>query len=140
MIGWNAGYPLYQYQGFWCSPNFIEDIILAQEGFRAEPTDIFVCSASKSGTTWLKALTFAIVTRTRYDTSTSPLLSKVSHDCIPTEPKDAFVSLYHFLAKRAPNKDDYLSLEKAFDLSCESKSMDPIWTMKTRFCSSNMKK
>ncbi|TYJ18710.1 hypothetical protein E1A91_A09G141700v1 [Gossypium mustelinum] len=84
MIGWNAGYPLYQYQGFWCSPNFIEDIILAQEGFRAEPTDIFVCSASKSGTTWLKALTFAIVTRTRYDTSTSPLLSKVSHDCIPT--------------------------------------------------------
>ncbi|KAK5803984.1 hypothetical protein PVK06_031633 [Gossypium arboreum] len=182
MIGWNAGYPLYQYQGFWCSPNFIEDIILAQEGFRAEPTDIFVCSASKSGTTWLKALTFAIVTRTRYDTSTSPLLSKVSHDCIPTlsnsgkkldlrprtssnrhqtpyhalpksllnsdckvvyicrEPKDVFVSLYHFLAKRAPNKDDYLSLEKAFDLSCESKSMDPIWTMKTRFCSSNMKK
>ncbi|MBA0767770.1 hypothetical protein Gotri_016626, partial [Gossypium trilobum] len=146
--GWNAGYPLYQYQGFWCSPNFIEDIILSQEGFKAEPTDIFVCSAPKSGTTWLKALTFAIVTRTRYDTSTSPLLSKVSHDCIPTlsnsgkkldicepglplisthtpyhalpksvlnsdckvvyicrEPKDAFVSLYHFLAKRAPNKE-----------------------------------
>ncbi|KAG4130199.1 hypothetical protein ERO13_D09G127966v2 [Gossypium hirsutum] len=146
--GWNAGYPLYHYQGFWCSPNFIEDIILSQEGFKAEPTDIFVCSAPKSGSTWLKALTFAIVTRTRYDTSTSPLLSKVSHDCIPTlsnpgkkldicepglplistqtpyhalpksvlnsdckvvyicrEPKDAFVSLYHFLAKRAPNKE-----------------------------------
>ncbi|KAH1090404.1 hypothetical protein J1N35_017661 [Gossypium stocksii] len=163
--GWNAGYPLYQYQGFWCSPNFIEDIILSQEGFKAEPTDIFVCSAPKSGTTWLKALAFAIVTRTRYDTSTSPLLSKASHDCIPTlsnsgkkldicepglpligthtpyhalpksvlnsdckvvyicrEPKDAFVSLYHFLAKRAPNKDDYLSLEKAFDLFCEGKS------------------
>ncbi|XVE96217.1 hypothetical protein REPUB_Repub02eG0202700 [Reevesia pubescens] len=163
--GWKSGYPLYQYQDFWCSPNFLEDIILSQEGFKAEPTDIFVCSAPKSGTTWLKALSFAIVTRTRYETSTSPLLSKISHDCIPTlanfnkkleirepglpligthtpfpalpksvldsackvvyicrEPKDAFVSLYHFLAKRAPKKDEFISLEKAFDLFCGGKS------------------
>nr|KJB36219.1 hypothetical protein B456_006G146600 [Gossypium raimondii] len=143
--GWNAGYPLYQYQGFWCSPNFIEDIILSQEGFKAEPTDIFVCSAPKSGTTWLKALTFAIVTRTRYDTSTSPLLSKVSHDCIPTlsnsgkkldicEPGLPLISThtpYHALPKSVLNSDckpselptkNHLSLEKAFDLFCEGKS------------------
>ncbi|MBA0615657.1 hypothetical protein Godav_015777 [Gossypium davidsonii] len=136
--GWNAGYPLYQYQGFWCSPNFIEDIILSQEGFKAEPTDIFVCSAPKSGTTWLKALTFAIVTRTRYDTSTSPLLSKVSHDCIPTlsnsgkkldicEPGLPLIGThtpYHALPKspsELPTKN-HLSLEKAFDLFCEGKS------------------
>ncbi|KAB2013254.1 hypothetical protein ES319_D09G144500v1 [Gossypium barbadense] len=143
--GWNAGYPLYHYQGFWCSPNFIEDIILSQEGFKAEPTDIFVCSAPKSGSTWLKALTFAIVTRTRYDTSTSPLLSKVSHDCIPTlsnsgkkldicEPGLPLISThtpYHALPKSVLNSDckpselptkNHLSLEKAFVLFCEGKS------------------
>ncbi|KAK6244001.1 hypothetical protein QUC31_010410 [Theobroma cacao] len=102
----------------------------------------------------------------RYDTSTSPLLSKISHDCIPTlakltkepdsrepgvplvgthtpytalpksildsdckivyicrEPKDAFVSLYHFLAKRAPKKAEFVSLEEAFDLFCQGKSV-----------------
>ncbi|MFQ6659959.1 hypothetical protein Gotur_028648 [Gossypium turneri] len=144
--GWNVGYPLYQYQGFWCSPNFIEDIILSREGFKAEPTDIFVCSAPKSGTTWLKALTFAIVTRTRYDTSTSTLLSKVSHDCIPTlsnsgkkldicEPGLPLIGThtpYHALPKSVLNSDckvpselptkNHLSLEKAFDLFCEGKS------------------
>ncbi|KAK8315555.1 hypothetical protein V6Z12_D01G250700 [Gossypium hirsutum] len=48
-----------------------------------KPGDIFLCSAPKSGTTWLKALSFAIVTRNLYDTSNSPLLTKGPHYCVP---------------------------------------------------------
>ncbi|KAK6232362.1 hypothetical protein SCA6_002435 [Theobroma cacao] len=192
-----SGYPLSQYQGFWCSPDFLEDIILSQEGFKAEPNDIFVCSVPKSDTESIAVgmLTIigescansfetivisvcgpdsgeasvdsamAVIRVNRYDTSTSPLLSKISHDCIPTlakltkepdsrepgiplvgthtpytalpksildsdckivyicrEPKDAFVALYHFLAKRAPKKNEFVSLEEAFDLFCQGKS------------------
>ncbi|KAI8529599.1 hypothetical protein RHMOL_Rhmol12G0237500 [Rhododendron molle] len=40
-------------------------------------------SAPKFGTTWLKALAFAIVTRTEFDFSANPLLVKVLHDCVP---------------------------------------------------------
>ncbi|XVF54467.1 hypothetical protein PTKIN_Ptkin05aG0182600 [Pterospermum kingtungense] len=35
------------------------------------------------GTTWLKALAFAIVSRTSFDDSINPLLSKLSHECLP---------------------------------------------------------
>ncbi|XVF71348.1 hypothetical protein PTKIN_Ptkin12aG0030100 [Pterospermum kingtungense] len=165
--GWQI-FPLYQHQGFWFLPKYLESAILADEIFKAEPTDILVCSFPKSGTTWLKALTFAIVTRTRYDHSTSPLLTKLSHDCVPflgdfadkpdirkpghpliathnpynslpksalnsdckvvyicREPKDLFVSMYHFLDRQNPKK---ISLEKAFDLFSEGKShCGPYW-------------
>ncbi|KAG9153277.1 hypothetical protein Leryth_024086, partial [Lithospermum erythrorhizon] len=51
--------------------------------FEADPSDILVCSSPKTGTTWLKALSFAIVTRKRFDESSNPLLKAVSHECIP---------------------------------------------------------
>ena len=48
--------------------------------------------------------------------------SALNSDCkvvyICREPKDAFVSQYHFLNKLSPKK---ISLEKAFDLFCEGK-------------------
>ncbi|XWS43302.1 hypothetical protein CRYUN_Cryun16bG0091300 [Craigia yunnanensis] len=161
--GWM--FPLHLYQGFWSFSNLLEGDILAHQFFKAESSDIFVCSVPKSGTTWLKALTFAIVTRTRYDNFTTPLLNNQPHDCVPflylmakkldirvpgvplisthvpytylpksaldsdckvvyicREPKDAFVSLYHF------GNLKIMSLEKAFDLFCEGKSIyGPYW-------------
>ncbi|WP_369127608.1 sulfotransferase domain-containing protein, partial [Mangrovimonas futianensis] len=44
---------------------------------------MLICSVPKSGTTWLKALTFSIVTRTQFDKSTTPLFSKNPHNCVP---------------------------------------------------------
>ncbi|GLT96297.1 hypothetical protein SLE2022_139320 [Rubroshorea leprosula] len=164
--------PLCLYQGFWCHPSLAERIMLGQEFFKAEPNDIFVCSPPKSGTTWIKALTFAIVTRTCFDRSTSPLLFKMPHECVPAlhrifgkkpdirepglpliathspyaslpksvlhsdckivyicrDPKDAFVSLFHFKAKLRPQEIEPISLEAAFDLYCEGKSdFGPFW-------------
>ncbi|KAI7726884.1 hypothetical protein M8C21_003332 [Ambrosia artemisiifolia] len=53
---------LYKYQDFWNVPEFHEGGILAQQSFEARPSDVFICSPPKAGTTWLKALAFAIVT------------------------------------------------------------------------------
>nr|TKR99117.1 flavonol 3-sulfotransferase-like [Populus alba] len=55
-----------------------------QEHFNPQSTDIFVASCPNTGTTWLKALTFAILTRSRLSGSTTgSLLTKMPHDCVP---------------------------------------------------------
>ncbi|KAL3576964.1 hypothetical protein D5086_022247 [Populus alba] len=78
------GYDYYLYQGFWYDPFFLEGIMSVQDRFNPQSTDIFVSSSPKTGTTWLKALTFAILTRSRLSGSTtSSLLTKMPHDCVP---------------------------------------------------------
>ncbi|GJV16704.1 flavonol 4'-sulfotransferase [Tanacetum coccineum] len=76
------------YQGFWNIPEFLEGGIIVQQSFKAQPNDIFLCSCPKTGTTWLKALAFAIVNREKFNESTSPLLTTMPHECIPFLEKD----------------------------------------------------
>ncbi|XP_071717003.1 flavonol sulfotransferase-like [Rutidosis leptorrhynchoides] len=82
---------LYKYQNYWTTKHFLEGGILAQQNFKAEPTDIFLCSCPKTGTTWLKALAFAIVTRNKFNKSTTPLLTSSPHDCVPFIEKSFFI-------------------------------------------------
>uniref|UniRef100_A0A1U7X6M3 Sulfotransferase n=1 Tax=Nicotiana sylvestris TaxID=4096 RepID=A0A1U7X6M3_NICSY len=143
-------YELCQYQGFWFPFIFLQGIIFLPEIFKAhEPSDIFLCSYPKSGTTWLKALAFSIMTRDHFfdNDSTNPLLNKLLHEFIPAmevdyvnnpslldtelpllathlpypllppsilesdckiiyicrEPKDTFVSLWHFSQRSREN-------------------------------------
>ncbi|KAL8261705.1 hypothetical protein R6Q59_025754 [Mikania micrantha] len=79
---------LLNYQGFWNIQDFHEGSLLAQKTFMAQPSDVFICSYPKTGTTWLKALAFAIVTREKFDESSSPLLTTLPHDCVPYLEKD----------------------------------------------------
>ncbi|KAL3520494.1 hypothetical protein ACH5RR_018643 [Cinchona calisaya] len=81
--GINPSLDLYQYQGFWLSLFNLDAAIFLQEQFKPKPEEIFLCSSLKTGTTWLKALAFAIVTRDRYDEFTSPLLNTIPHECLP---------------------------------------------------------
>jgi estrone sulfotransferase len=88
----------YLYQGFWYDAFFLEGLMSVQEHFNPQSTDIFVASFPKTGTTWLKALTFAIFTRSRLSGSTtSSLLTKMPHDCVPLLEND--------LAKNPSNRD-----------------------------------
>ncbi|MFS7956294.1 putative quercetin-3-sulfate 4'-sulfotransferase [Helianthus anomalus] len=79
---------LYKYQDFWAVKQLLEGGILAQQTFRAAPSDIFLCSFPKTGTTWVKSLAFAIVTREKYDESTNPLLTSLVHECVPFLERD----------------------------------------------------
>ncbi|KAI7739557.1 hypothetical protein M8C21_014561 [Ambrosia artemisiifolia] len=79
---------LYKYQDFWGVKQLLEGGIRAQQSFRADPSDIFLCSFPKTSTTWLKSLAFAIVSREKYDKSTSPLLTSLVHECVPFLERD----------------------------------------------------
>lgn len=61
----------------------IHGIIASQKHFQAKESDIILSTFPKSGTTWLKALTFSIVNRSRYAFENSPLLTTSPHQLVP---------------------------------------------------------
>ena len=73
----------YQYEGFWYPFFHIPGILLAQEHFKPQPNQVILSSFPKCGTTWLKALAFAIMTRSCESEPTNLLLTRLSHDCVP---------------------------------------------------------
>ncbi|XP_038686597.1 flavonol sulfotransferase-like [Tripterygium wilfordii] len=174
--GWkNFHNNLCLYNGYWCNPKYVEGTMYAQDHYHPLPSDVIVSSAPKSGTTWLKALTFSIVNRCHSnddDFSETSLLTKQPHDCVPfietklvqshgggdqhldilgthipydtlpksiitngckivyicREPKDVFVSLWHFARKHTPKDKEAVSLEEAFELFCQGVSIyGPYW-------------
>ncbi|KAI3738768.1 hypothetical protein L2E82_28911 [Cichorium intybus] len=80
-----------------------------------QPSDILLCSGPKTGTTWLKALSFAILTRGKFDASTSPLLTTLPHDCIPF--------LENHVEKIKENRSDLPLLATHLPYSCLPKSI-----------------
>ncbi|XP_057802375.1 cytosolic sulfotransferase 5-like [Salvia miltiorrhiza] len=75
----------YHYQGFWYVDVLLEAVISCQEHFQAEDSDVFVASTPKCGTTWLKAIAFALLNRRRQPPTSRdhPLLSSNPHDLVP---------------------------------------------------------
>ncbi|KAI5410941.1 hypothetical protein KIW84_056184 [Lathyrus oleraceus] len=82
--GWRTPY-IYFFQGFWCQPAEIQAISTFQNHFQAKQSDVIVATVPKSGTTWLKALTFATVNRQAHSifSKKHPLLSFNPHDLVP---------------------------------------------------------
>ncbi|ESR55776.1 hypothetical protein CICLE_v10023824mg, partial [Citrus x clementina] len=76
-------FDVYQYQGFWCPYVCFHGIIISQKHFEAKHIDIMLTSFPISGTTWLKAITFSIVNRSRYGLQNSPLLTTNPHQLVP---------------------------------------------------------
>ncbi|KAJ3709100.1 hypothetical protein LUZ61_012805 [Rhynchospora tenuis] len=81
--GWPPAFPIRKYQDFWQFEWLLPGILSMHENFKPRPSDILVASFLKSGTTWLKALTFTIVHRNKYSFSCHPLLKLNPHDCVP---------------------------------------------------------
>ncbi|XP_055827909.1 flavonol sulfotransferase-like [Solanum dulcamara] len=80
--GWRTEH-LYQYKSFCFTLGALKGVKSTQQCFKTEPTDIFLATSPKSGTTWFKALTFAIMNRDRFDFSSHPLLTNAPHDNLP---------------------------------------------------------
>ncbi|CAA7028687.1 unnamed protein product [Microthlaspi erraticum] len=81
--GWRPKAPLIEYGGHWSVQLLLEGSLYAQEFFQARPTDFFICTLPKTGTTWLKALTFTIANRSRFNHSTNLLLKHNPHELVP---------------------------------------------------------
>ncbi|XP_057802376.1 cytosolic sulfotransferase 6-like [Salvia miltiorrhiza] len=75
----------YHYQGFWYLDLLLEALISCQQHFQAEDSDVFVTSTPKCGTTWLKAIAFALLNRRRHPATSGdhPLISSNPHDLVP---------------------------------------------------------
>uniref|UniRef100_A0A803NGN1 Sulfotransferase n=1 Tax=Cannabis sativa TaxID=3483 RepID=A0A803NGN1_CANSA len=71
------------YNGFWISNNLFKGVISFQKHYVANDDDIVLASCPKSGTTWLKALTFTIINRSHFTLSNTPLLVSNPHDLVP---------------------------------------------------------
>ncbi|KAF8378541.1 hypothetical protein HHK36_029884 [Tetracentron sinense] len=173
--GWLVA-PHHQYQGFWYTPKQLQGMLTCQLHFRAHDSDLLLVTTPKSGTTWLKAVMFAIMYRTRYSWAKHPLLTNNPHDLVPflelklyadnqvpdftsfitprlfathipyvslpksvkdtnckvvylcRNPKDAFISYWHFVNKLRPKTLGPLSLEEASEKFCRGLSLcGPFW-------------
>ncbi|XP_048133619.1 cytosolic sulfotransferase 12-like [Rhodamnia argentea] len=168
------------YQGFWFPSWRLNGIVNCQNHFQAHPSDILLVTNPKSGTTWLKAILFALLNRTKYSNSDSqqrhPLLTQNSHEIVPyledklhleeeipdlsalasprlfathlpysslpqsvsdskcklvylvRNPKDTFISMWHFLNKMRPEEKGQISIQECLDKFCRGVSpYGPYW-------------
>ncbi|CAM0958979.1 unnamed protein product [Alopecurus aequalis] len=81
--GWSE--PLIQYQGYWFMPILLEGILGVAQAFKPRADDIILATHPKCGTTWLKALAFAITNRSRYSSfhDDHPLLTRHPQHIVP---------------------------------------------------------
>ncbi|CAK7326416.1 unnamed protein product [Dovyalis caffra] len=173
--GWVANH-FHQYQGFWHTTRQLQGLLACQKHFQAEDGDIYLVTTPKSGSTWLKAMMFALVHRVSFpDPKQHPLLTNNPHALVPfleheyigkefldftnftfprlfsthlplvslpksvnssncklvylcRNPKDTFVSLWHFTNKLRPENWGANSLEETFDKFCRGVSLyGPFW-------------
>jgi estrone sulfotransferase len=71
------------YKNYWFRLSIIESIVHAQNSFKPRPEDTIIATYLKCGTTWLKALVFAVTNRSQYDFDNHPLLFRHPQEVLP---------------------------------------------------------
>ncbi|KAK1372164.1 Sulfotransferase [Heracleum sosnowskyi] len=99
--GWMTEH-LVQFQGFWLSPSSaLKGVLFVQNHFKPQPSDIFLATSVKCGTTWFRALIYATMNRSNYSFNTHPLLYTGPHDCFPF--LDAFIYQDYLISHSTSN-------------------------------------
>ncbi|KAM0856999.1 hypothetical protein ACQ4PT_048766 [Festuca glaucescens] len=77
--------PFFLYRGCWLTPRSVTSVALVQSQFTPRPDDVFLATYPKCGTTWLKALAFAVANRSRHPVGdhAHPLLTTHPQDLVP---------------------------------------------------------
>ena len=81
-----GGAPYRKYGDFLYPAHLMPSTLAMRDAFVARPTDVLLATMPKSGTTWLKALVFAVAHRDRHapdDDTRHPLLGSSPHDLVP---------------------------------------------------------
>lgn len=104
------GTKLFKYQGCWYNDKTLQRILNFQKGFKPQDTDIIVASFPKSGTTWLKALTVALLERSKHSSydDDHPLLLDNPHGLVP------FLELRLFAETSKPDLTNISSSPRLF--------------------------
>uniref|UniRef100_A0A0E0IEI7 Sulfotransferase n=1 Tax=Oryza nivara TaxID=4536 RepID=A0A0E0IEI7_ORYNI len=79
--GWWTAFVLYH--GCWMTPQAATSVSLVRAQFAPRPDDVLLATYPKCGTTWLKALSFAIANRSRH-----PVAGAGDHPLLTTHPQD----------------------------------------------------
>ncbi|XP_037471966.1 cytosolic sulfotransferase 5-like [Triticum dicoccoides] len=81
--GWPQ--PLIQYKSYWFNRNMLEGVLRARRAFAPRAEDVILATQPKCGTTWLKALAFAVATRSRHGLGAPdhPLLTRHPQHLVP---------------------------------------------------------
>ncbi|KAH0910342.1 hypothetical protein HID58_033663, partial [Brassica napus] len=147
--GWLVS-QIYQFEGSWHTQGLVQGILNCQKNFKAKDSDIILATTPKSGTTWLKALLFALIHRDKFPI-TAYLQTSISPSCllqdsckrtysiilcryplrarlVRLDPKDVFVSLWHFGRKLSPEETAEYPIEKVVEAFCQGKFIGgPFW-------------
>ncbi|XP_033144948.1 cytosolic sulfotransferase 1 [Brassica rapa] len=105
------GRRLCKYQGSWYYYNTLQAVINFHNNFQPQETDIILASSPKSGTTWLKALTVALLERSKQqddDPLNHPLRSDNPHGIVP------FLENNLYLKSSTPDLTKYSSSPRLF--------------------------
>ncbi|EOA25670.1 hypothetical protein CARUB_v10019022mg [Capsella rubella] len=106
----SCGKSICKYQGCWYTHQALQGVLRFQKNFKPQDTDVIVASFPKCGTTWLKALTFALVRRSEHPSQDHhhPLLSDNPHVLVPY----LEMNLYYYSEK--PDLTKFLSSPRLF--------------------------
>ncbi|ESQ47447.1 hypothetical protein EUTSA_v10022446mg [Eutrema salsugineum] len=103
------GRKICKYQGFWYFYTSLQGVLNFQRGFQPKDTDIILASYPKSGTTWLKALTVALLERSKNHSSDHhPLLSHNPQRIVP------YFELGLYIESSSPDLTKYSSVPRLF--------------------------
>ncbi|WOG89753.1 hypothetical protein DCAR_0208992 [Daucus carota subsp. sativus] len=75
----------YQYKGFWFHIKPLHGLVESLKHFQPRKNDVFLVTAPKSGTTWLKAIIYTLLNRPVHHPQDPhhPLLTKTPHQLVP---------------------------------------------------------